>query len=282
MSTLLVGFDSAWTANNAGAVVGALRCDDGSYRALGPPQAADYRQAEAIIVAWQSRYSPTLSIVSLDQPTIVRNATGQRPVENIVGSPVSLRYGGMQPANTSRVEMFGITAPVWSFLATFGGVPDPSAMMPVATQVLETYPVLSMIALGWTLPDVRATGRLPKYNPERRTTFSLTDWQFVCEQVSRSFRDVGLDEFDRWIANAKVRVPRKADQDGLDACLCLIVALHMVACKDCLMVGDVASGYIVVPYGEGLASELEARCRQTRRLPSEWVRRFQFSLSIPT
>ena len=54
----------------------------------------------------------------LDQPTIVKNATGQRPVENLVASSVSLRYGGMQPANTARVEMFGKSTPVWSFVGT--------------------------------------------------------------------------------------------------------------------------------------------------------------------
>jgi len=35
MSILIVGFDSAWTARNSGAVVGVLREDDGIYRNLG-------------------------------------------------------------------------------------------------------------------------------------------------------------------------------------------------------------------------------------------------------
>jgi hypothetical protein len=47
--------------------------------------------------------------------------------------------------------------------------------------VIETYPVLTMIALGWTIPDSdgRLTGRLPKYNPGRKKTFSIKDWQHV-------------------------------------------------------------------------------------------------------
>ena len=84
----------------------------------------------------------------LDQPTIVRNAEGQRPVENIVSSPVGLRYGGMQPSNTSKADMFGPNAPVWQFLNQFGGATDP-LFLSGDSKVLETYPVLIMIALGW-------------------------------------------------------------------------------------------------------------------------------------
>ena len=69
--------------------------------------------------------------------------------------------------------------------------------------------------------------------------------------------------------------PRKNDQDGLDACLCLLVALHISTRKDCLMVGNLATGYIVVPYGAGLYSELTSRCNQTGRAPSQWVKAFR-------
>ena len=119
-----------------------LRFDDGTFHDLGPPQIVDYREAEVVILKWQAEQVPTATIVLLDQPTIVKNAAGQRPVENIVGSPVGLRYGGMQPANTARKEMFGKEAPVWPFLTRFGGPADP--LEPVAdTRVFETYPVLS-------------------------------------------------------------------------------------------------------------------------------------------
>jgi predicted RNase H-like nuclease len=73
--------------------------------------------------------------------------------------------------------------------------------------------------------------------------------------------------------------PRKSDQDGLDACLCLLVALYLADRKDCLMVGDLRTGYIVVPYAAGLRAELDARCNQTRRAPSEWVRVFRLLTS---
>ena len=277
MTTLLVGFDSAWTLTNSGALIGVLHHDDGTFQELGPSRMARYDEAEAVILQWQAEQTPTATIVLLDQPTIVNNAAGQRPVENIVASPVSRRYGGMQPANTAKEEMFGKDALMWPFLTRFGGPADP--LEPVAgTRVFETYPVLAMIALGWTLPDSRTTGRLPKYNPERRKTFSTSDWQHVCGLLSEAFRERGLTGIVRWIDGATANSsPRKSDQDRLDACLCLLVALYLAERKDCLMVGDRQTGYIVVPNGDALRSELETRCRETSREPSQWVRVFRMT-----
>ena len=277
--TLLVGFDSAWTPTNSGGIVGVLQLQDGTYRELGPAQIVNYTQAEAVIASWQSEHSPSATIILLDQPTIVKNAAGQRPAENIAASPVSLRYGGMQPANTTRAEMFGAEAPVWSFLTRFGGAADPLAVA-TGTQVFETYPVLAMIALGWMLPDSRAAGRLPKYNPERRTTFAISDWQHVRGLASAAFREPGLMETAAWIdAAAKNGSPRKKDQDRLDACRCLLVALHLSERKECPMVGDLQTGYIVVPHGPGLHAEFEARRTKTGRVPSDSVKVFRLRTS---
>ena len=271
MKTLLVGFDSAWTANNSGGLVGTY-LDGGTFHDLGLPQVADFPRAQEIILRWQHDLQPATTIVLLDQPTIVKNKKRQRPVENIVGSSVSRRRGGMQPANTSKTGMFDEGAPVWEFLALFGGAADP--LRPAAgTRVFETYPVLSMIALGWLLPDSRPANRLPKYNPLNRN-FSNTDWQFVCKQAAQEFRQRGLFEMVKWIDSVPKTAPRKCDQDKLDACLCLLVALDLAERKDCLMVGDLRTGYIVAPYAAGLRAELDARCRETNREPSEWVRVF--------
>ena len=49
MTTLLVGFDSAWTHAHCGALVGVLYGSDGSCLGLNPPVIANYQEAEAII-----------------------------------------------------------------------------------------------------------------------------------------------------------------------------------------------------------------------------------------
>jgi predicted RNase H-like nuclease len=233
-----------------------------------------------MILKWQSEHAPNATIVLLDQPTIVKNASRQRPVENIVGSAVGRRYGGMQPANTSKEESFGIGAPIWPFLSRFGGPADPLEPV-VDTRVFETYPVLVMISLLWMLPDNRAAGRLPKYNPAKKN-FLNSDWQHICELASGAFRERGLMEIVRWIDNAARKTsPRKSDQDRLDACLCLLVALYLAERKDCLMVGDRQTGYIVVPHGPELRAELDARCDKTCRAPAEWVRVFRLLANQP-
>jgi predicted RNase H-like nuclease len=282
MTTLLVGFDSAWTHSHTGAVVGVLYGTDGCCRDLGPPVIADYHEAEAVILTWQRIHSPKATIVLLDQPTIIPNATGQRPVENLVCSLVSLRYGGMQPANTGRVTMFGKDAPIWRFLARFGGPGDPLARVP-NTCVLETYPVLAIIGLGWTIQCSRSTGRLPKYNPERKRTFSITDWQYVCGLAADFFRKRNLMAIVDWSDSAGQKSsPRKSDQDLLDSCLCLLVAVHLAEGNDCMMVGNLDTGYIVVPKSDGLCAELHTRCRKTGRDPSQWVSIIRMELKVQT
>ena len=271
MNTLVVGFDSAWTAKNSGGIVGVVCSDDGGIIELGPPQTANYQEAEAIILQWQTALVPRLTVVMLDQPTIVNNAAGQRPVENIVSSPISLRGGGVQPANTGKAAMFGADAPVWAFLQRFGGAADPLAVT-TATQVYETYPVLALIALGWTLPEGKA-GRLPKYNPARRKTFSIPDWQHVCTKTVAACREFGLEKISAWVDQAgQDGKPRKEVQDCLDACICLLVGLQFAVQKNCLMIGDLETGYMIVPASPGLQAELASRCRTSDRDPAAWIR----------
>jgi predicted RNase H-like nuclease len=237
-ATLLVGFDSAWTAAKSGALAGVLRFADGTFQELGSPQAANFSQAQDILLEWQASLAPESTFVFLDQPTVVANLTGQRPVENLVGSAVSRRLGGMQPANRSREEMFGAEAPIWPFLTQFGGPANPIEPA-LGTNVFETYPVLAIIALLWTLPHTCAVGRLPKYNPERRTTFSMADWRRVCGLLTCALKSRGLTELSRWTDEiGRKPSPAKRDQDSVDACLCLLVALHFIEGKRCLMIGN--------------------------------------------
>jgi predicted RNase H-like nuclease len=273
---LVVGFDSAWTRAKVGAVVGAQIDERGTLHELGQPQLVRYQEATEIIRHWQTAHAPLSTLVLLDQPTIVANDSGQRPVEHIVCSTISRRRGGMQPANKGRVDMFGAAAPVWEFLAGFGGLVDPLAD-DASTQVLETYPALAMIALGWTLPDSqRATGRLPKYNPDRRKTFAIADWVHVCRATGAKLAAEGAIELAAWTEAAATKTkPTKNDQDRLDACLCLVAALHLAKGRNALFVGCCTTGYIVVPNSDPLRAELVTRCMELGRDPSQWVRVFR-------
>ena len=58
-----------------------------------PTSTCEFPQAERLMLDWQDEYSVRNTILLLDQPTIVPNPVSQPPVENLVGSPVGLRYG---------------------------------------------------------------------------------------------------------------------------------------------------------------------------------------------
>jgi predicted RNase H-like nuclease len=278
MHRLLIGFDSAWTRTNSGALVGVLQNETGTLTELGDPTVANYQQAEEMILRWQADHNPISTLILLDQPTIVKNATSQRPVESIVDSSVIRRRGKMQPANTAREEMFGRDAPVGTFLKLFGGPANP--LVPRSyTQVLETYPVLALISLDWTLPDTQPRGRLPKYNPARRKKFSILDWKHVCKCAAAALAERRLIGIAGWIESAAlIPAPRKIDQDRVHACLCLLVALHLNEQKKSLMIGNMQSGYIVVPYLAELHTELSERCGKIDLAPADWVREFTLSI----
>ncbi|HKE21045.1 MAG TPA: DUF429 domain-containing protein [Bryobacteraceae bacterium] len=273
---LLIGFDSAWTASNSGAIVAVLLQPDGSFVELGLPRVASYSEAETIIRDWRTKCQPDSTLIFLDQPTVVPNSQGQRPVENIVSSCVSARGGGMQPANTARTDMFGPQAPIWVFLKGFGGAANP--LVPRGDcLVIETYPVLILIALGWTLTTQRGSERLPKYNPAISKSFSIDDWKYVCTRASSAFSIRGMKDTAEWLdAAAGTQVPKKNDQDRLDACLCLLGAIHLSEGRECLMAGEIPTGYIVVPHSPSLVKELAARCNIIRRDPEYFVRSFRF------
>ena len=240
------------------------------------PIAANFNEAEQTILAWQSNSDVERTVILIDQPTIVKEASGQRPVENLVASPVARRHGGMQPANTNRLGMFDGGAPIWPFLNRFGG---PADFLSCARQTLvfETYPVLTIIAQGWIINDSRRiTGRLPKYNPARRHTFNNSDWVFLCVKLSEAFKGYGLDSISDWIYSIQcLASPRKCDQDRLDACLCLLVAMEMADGKECLLVGQQQSGYIVVSSSAMIHNELAQRCCATNRDPSHWLHKWR-------
>ena len=138
--------------------------------------------------------------------------------------------------------------------------------------MLETYPVLTLISKGWLLPDATRTERLPKYNPMRRKTYSQDDWSFVCRRVAELLSQHGLKDLSEWCDGAAElsRVTKEA-QDLLDACLCLIPALELTGREPCLMVGDVDTGYMLIPAGDALESELAARCEVTGRDAADWL-----------
>lgn len=258
-TTCIIGFDSAWTDNikAPGAVCAIVIAKDGAVT-FKPPRHASFDQALGFIEA--ERCACDTCLVALDQPTIVPNATGSRPVDRVAASLISFIGGGVQPANRSKKGMFDRGAPIWRFLERLGAKEDPefSRTAESGLFIIEVFPALALPAL-----DIKFNGRFkaPKYNPANRRKFRLCDWSDVVETVARYARAVRIEEIEVWTREiTEIRSPRKADQDRLDAVLCGLIGYHWRAKprQGSIMIGDLTSGYMIAPTDTATRACLEA------------------------
>ena len=177
-----VGFDSAWTNNpQAPGAVCAVTFANGAAVGFHTPQLATFDQALAFIQDLYLRSE--FLLVAIDQPTIVPESRGMRPVERVAASLISWLGGGVQPANRSRLGMFCDASPIWKFLEALGATEDPEhARTAINGQyVMEVFPAIALASLA-----PASFGRLKglRYNPDRKKTFRQKDWVTVAEAAS--------------------------------------------------------------------------------------------------
>ena len=243
-----VGFDSAWTDNaKAPGAITAIEIDNGRVITWHPPHLVSFAGALSFIN--QIRSPTGVTLVALDQPTIVPNATSMRPVERAIASVVSWIGGGVQPSNRGRIGMFCDKSPVWSFLKSLGAIEDPEAAHDAKTglYLVEVFPAAALPSIA-----TESFGRLKgmKYNPQRKKTFKAPDWLAVAAACAAEAETFNCDELAAWSRAIGQHVkPSKADQDKLDAAICLLVALRwrLRQRQDSLMLGDMNTGYMVMP-----------------------------------
>lgn len=261
--TSIVGFDSAWTDNpKAPGAICVIRLDgDGAHLYLAPRLAAF---AEALDVIERERKEAQKCLVALDQPTIVPNLTGSRPVDRVAGSLISWIGGGVQPASRSKKGMFDDGAPIWRFKQTLAATEEPELARAASSGLflIEVFPALALAAIEGTFCSRLAA---PKYNPANRKRFKISDWQAVAEAVRRFGMLNSLRHLDEWcLIAASSEAPRKADQDKVDALICGLIGLHWLAAPrdQSVMIGDLESGYMIAPATRGVHERLRAAARQ--------------------
>lgn len=243
---VFTGFDSAWTDNAArpGALAHIVRSPSGGL-VLVPPVPATF--ARALAEVRRACDAAALHILGIDQPTVVPNAAGTRPVDKVVAAVISRLKGGVQPASRSRAEMFGDGAPIWRFLAALPHrqTPMEAVQAEAGHHVMEVFPALALPGLSDAFAE-----RLPKYNPANRAKFAPADWQAVLRAIMAWAAEHTVAGVEAWAAPlAEKPRPTKADQDGVDAVICAVIALswwtHGPARN--ILVGRPDSGYIVAP-----------------------------------
>ncbi|KQY16315.1 hypothetical protein ASE23_20245 [Rhizobium sp. Root73] len=261
--TSIVGFDSAWTDNpKAPGALCIIRLDSQGARLHLEPRLASFSEAAEIVLAERSQVSKCL--VALDQPTIVPNFSGSRPVDKVAGSLISWVGGGVQPANRSKLGMFDDAAPIWRFKQALGAIEDPEVAR-TASQglyLIEVFPALALVAI-----DDAYCRRLgaPKYNPANRRVFKVEHWKSVAETI-RIFGSLNvLDQLELWCSAASANLsPKKADQDKIDAMICGLIGLHwlMAPREHSVMIGDLENGYMISPAINGVHERIVAAARR--------------------
>jgi predicted RNase H-like nuclease len=250
-----IGFDSAW-ANNPKAPGAICRAafDGFRFTSFTAPELVGFDAAAAFIQTF-AKGSPTL--LAIDQPTIVPNPTGMRPAERVAASVISWAGGGVQPANRGRIGMFDEAAPIWRFLLAIGAIDDPVRARAETSGlfVMECFPALALLSF-----DPHFLGRLmaPRYNPARKT-FRIEHWNAVIEAVSAEAERLGCFAIVEWlVALPTMKKPLKADQDCLDAVICLLVAIRWRLSPPgaSIMIGDLENGYIVAPASSAVRQRL--------------------------
>jgi predicted RNase H-like nuclease len=264
-TTCIIGFDSAWTGRQ-GAICALTFGIDYEFE-FNPPDLADFDQALAYV---QTRTTQCdLCLVAVDQPTIVPNESGCRPVDRVAASVVSYIGGGVQPANRSKRLLFGNVAPFWRFKESLGARehPEESRTSQSGLFLIEVFPALALPGLN---PTFYGRLRGPKYNPANRR-FRPQDWQSVANTVTQYAQSAKLEAVEAWARDAElISFPSKADQDRLDSVLCAIVGYHWrTRPRDqSIMIGDLTFGYMIAPSQAEIRVRLE-RSSQKHHVP--WV-----------
>ncbi|MBB4267608.1 DUF429 domain-containing protein [Roseospira visakhapatnamensis] len=270
-STVFFGFDSAWTdAPKAPGAICAVAFDERSQVQFHEPRLVSFTEARRFIDGLRNDF--VVSLVALDQPTVVPNAVGSRPVDKVAASLVSFVGGGVQPANRSKIGMFCDDAPIWSFVSDLDATEDPIQARKASAGhfLIEVFPALALPALE---DGFAQRLRAPKYNPQNRKKFRLEDWQAVARVVERSAERFNVPGLAKWAHQMRYTAqPRKSDQDKLDAALCALIGLYWRAGPSArsAMLGDVDHGYMVTPISDATWPRLQ-RAAVRRGVPTSQV-----------
>ena len=244
---IFVGFDSAWTdkPDGPGAICSIALSGD-RFSDFSPPKLVGFGAALTYIN--RLRRSDAATLVALDQPTIVPNRTGMRPVEKTVASLISWLGGGVQPANRGKTMFFGDEAPIWRFIEKLEAIEDPETAR-VAAQgeyLMEVFPALSLASYS---PAFFGYRKGPRYNPDRKT-FRIEDWIATIDAAINEAMRFSCLQLVAWLNGLRSNLaPRKVDQDRLDSALCLLVAMRwrLSPREMSVFIGDLRTGYMVAP-----------------------------------
>ena len=253
--SIIFGFDSAWGGESLGAI-GAIRIDRDGRIKFCEPEPVSFDQALEYIRLEQKGYAH--SLVAVDQPMIVNNKDGCRPVDRTAGTLLGRIGGGAQCASLKKAKYFGEGSPLWRFMSELGAMKNPLSARAAEEGefIIEVFPALALPSLN--SPFAERLGA-PKYNPEK-DNFCQKDWKAVADVVAYLAGQHEIEGLETWAdVMGEIEEPDKADQDRLDAAICALVGYlwRFGPSGEVAMIGDMDSGYMITPISADTRLTLE-------------------------
>lgn len=249
-----IGIDLAWRSekNLSGGAV--LRGDRRSARLIDVN--ASLASCSAVLAYIEDHAAPA-TIVAIDAPLVITNERGQRRCETLI----SKHYGGRHAScHSSNLSLYPHAASVYlaSKLVSRGFRHAPDEAHPENERViLEVYPHPALLEL-FRLPSII---RYKKVNVARRRSGQrevqqrLNELSHLAPPLESTPR---LSEYLAIDVNSLRGAALKAHEDGLDAIICAYIACYywFWGPSGTRVFGDVDSGYVIVPIGTQISSEL--------------------------
>jgi predicted RNase H-like nuclease len=243
MRAVFTGYDSAWGADNKGAICELVLQDEGSLLLKDYPVCVSWNDA---IGRARRNVDGVLNIWAIDQPICVANESGCRPVEVDLARDLMADFGcGAYPSNLSN-PCWTPSAPIWDLLRTLAANEyhhQPMAI-PAAQEgrhYFECYPhpaILGLFDLNHVLKY--------KFRHHDRSA-----WRCLIMLLQRlASADLPITNVGAFVTEQLAQ--NKDNENKLDAIICAYVAAYWwkYGTKRSTMIGDTTTGYIVTPHND--------------------------------
>ncbi len=236
-----LGLDLAWSPRNpSGAAI-----LDGAGTLL---EARGDLGDDADVVAWVREHAARTTVVGIDMPTIVPNATGVRPCERELARDFRAAHAGPHPANRSRFPDGGRARAILDVLAADGFTETLALPARAAGRfAFEVFPHPAHVRLF----GLRTVFKYKKKaRPWPDVLAAWADYRRALATLATAEPPLRLPA---WIPEAVEARGYKRWDDTLDAITCAYVASYVwhfgTASERVRVYGDLTHGYIVVPNG---------------------------------
>jgi predicted RNase H-like nuclease len=248
---LYVGVDLAWGPG----VTGLAAVDS-----TGDLVAATWMRTDAEILNWLAPRTAGPCLVAIDAPIVVRNATGNRPCEKLVGRYFGGYGASCHSANTVNPAFSGGTRAL-RLADSLGLDIDPGSA--AERRAIEVYPHPAIVAL-FDLPSIVRY----KDKPGRDLSFLRTETQRLLGLLEdlenapvrlRARPCPAWNEIRCGVETAATKAALGRVQDSIDAVVCAYVArLAHLSPERVRILGTVRDGYILTPVTRRIAGRIDA------------------------